>query len=348
VGKKRQWNYRFFTGRSDIVAYWAGFMMADGNICKYRKSSYSLAVFIHKDDIDHMKQFAEDIGLGRDGIYIRKDGCGGVRVSDIHLGDDLRVWGIVPRKTYNFVEPQISDALIPHYLRGWADGDGHIYIGGNGARFTVSGNPDAIRWYANALIKLGFDGDIGFQDRSETISILYIGGKRRVRKILDLLLVDGNFKLERKWNKSYNAPNPTIYSHKCEQCGKNFMVSKYRHEQEINFGRFCSRKCLGMSQRKQVINGKTQCARCKQWFDVMSGNTSYCKQCWRKMATERRRKIGMKAQHLREKRIINGIEHTKCPKCHKFVSSDEIKSTYCKSCQADYMREYRAKKKKRK
>lgn len=355
--RKWNWNFGFFSGRTPTVAYWTGFLMADGGLSKAGVNSWCLALVLQKKDEDHLISFCEDIGLSKEAIYtqvskphmfgdreiISGEGCG-VHITHPDLYEQLKPWGIVPRKTYEYCEPQISDDLLPHYLRGWADGDGQVYSDGTGARFTVSGNPDALRWYETSLRKLGYSGGISFQHRSAVTDILYIGGANQVKQVIGLLVKDGDFKLERKWGINYETKQDLI-DVVCAQCGKHFGVRKFRYEHPTQ-GRFCSEKCYNESQKKPVIDGKSQCARCKNWFEEMSGNKSYCKQCWRDYNTEKRRERGQKPQTLREKTVINGVPHTKCPKCNLFKPDDEIKSTYCRSCQTQYTREHRERNKK--
>ena len=277
------WDFEFFSRRNPTVAYWAGFSMADGSISKVSKNSYNFCLCIHRDDTDHLKDFCNDIQLPWESVHIRKTGEADVRLNHPDLAEQLEPWGIVPRKTYNFVEPEVSIKLLPHYLRGWADGDGHIYRYGRGARFTVSGNPDAMEWYAEALKFLGFIGHIGFQKRSDNCWVLGCGGIHNVDHIVELLLVDSEFCLKRKWNKSYTAKR-TLYDVECANCGKIFGVPKFRYEHPTQ-GRFCGRECSNEGAKKPVIDEKRQCAKCEEWvlLEDYSANPSYCKVCWRKI-----------------------------------------------------------------
>jgi len=343
--RKWFWDFEYFSKRNSRVAYWSGFLMADGGLNRAGKSSWWLALAIQKGDEDHLRQFCDDIELSQNALFYMKDGTPRVHLCHMKLGEQLKPWGIVIRKTYNFVEPQVPPDLLIHYLRGWADGDGQIYANGNGARFTISGNPKALRWYANSLRKVGYDGNISFQDRNENTCILYIGGKNQTEKVISILCPEDCFRLERKWNTEY-IPNRSIYFHKCESCGKDFPVTKYRHENEPTFGRFCSKECYDESQKKLIVNNKRQCARCKEWISLedFSGNPSYCKSCWREYNKERRRKKGAKPLKKRETITKDGIILEKCPRCNQFKPKDNFKSgAYCRSCHAEYMREYRGK-----
>jgi hypothetical protein len=206
--KKWEWNTGFFNERTPIVAYWAGFLMADGSL--NTDNGHATLIFVLQDkDKEYVMYFCDAVGISRNATSKRKNydrTCLGINLNYHGLPEELRYWGIIPRKTFNYIEPKVSKELLPHYLRGWADGDGSIYAYGRAARFTVSGNNQALQWYINSLRILGFEGHIGLKPlHNSTIhSNLYIGGQNNVNKIRELLLVDGNFKMERKWN-SFHA-----------------------------------------------------------------------------------------------------------------------------------------------
>ena len=356
MARKWNWNFDYFDGDDKLVAYWAGFIMADGNITQISTNSYCLAIAIDKNDIEHLYTFCDDIGVSRDAIFIQTSkpkqyggriisggSYPGIHLHHTGLKDKLYRWGVVPRKSYNFVAPRVSDDLLPHYLRGWADGDGQIYRYGRGSRFTVSGNPVALEWYGEALKRLGYLGNYSFQDRLETTSILYIGGKHQVAEVCDLLLVDSEFCLDRKWDNVYEDKRNLI-SKNCEWCGKEFGVSKFRSEHPTN-GRFCSRKCFNENQKSPVVDNQKQCSGCKEWTDLdeFSGHPHYCRQCWREYNEERRRKLGVKKQKLVNTKVIDGVVHRECAKCGVYFPKGN--RAYCTDCWREYMREHRAKKK---
>jgi len=246
VNRKWYWDFDFFKKRDSIIAYWAGFVMADGSISKSGKSSSSLNITIHKDDENHLKVFCDEIGLDYGAIYhmilgVGDTPCVAVNLSYPDLMEDLEPWGVIPRKSYNFREPEVPDELLFHYLRGWADGDGHIYRYGSNVRFTVSGNIPSLRWYGNALERIGYSGNWQIQERNENTGILYIGGRLQATEVIELLDVDNEFCMRRKWNKK-NDSKREMYDVVCENCEKEFKVPKYKYENPKH-GRFCSRSC---------------------------------------------------------------------------------------------------------
>lgn len=256
ANKKWYWNKDYFKDRSGDVAYWSGLLMADGSLTFAGKNSYCLVLALQQKDVDHLNKFRIAVGLPDEyRFYLQEDKefvSYRIHLSAMNLAIDLLYWGIVHRKTYNFVEPQVSDELLPDYLRGWADGDGQIYATGEGARFTISGNTQSLEWYAQALRRLGYSSGIQFQRRNPIYSVLYIGGRDQVSEVIDLVCPDGTeLKLDRKWNVNYETKYNLIDT-VCVQCGKHFGVKKYRNNHPTQ-GRFCSRECwkLGLLGENQ-------------------------------------------------------------------------------------------------
>lgn len=288
--KKWYWNTEYFNQRTSEVAYWAGFMMADGSLSDTGRS-HSLVFYLQEKDRNQLELFCNHINLPTEAIYTmnvnKKENEQyhyGVKLNYKGLPEQMLYWGIVPRKTYNFVEPQVTDELLPHYLRGWADGDGHIYAFGTGARFTVSGNKDALQWYAEALKRIGYKGNVGYTPRTDMNGVLYIGGSEQVSIVCALLQVTDNIKLERKWNVTHdNQLKKEIRV--CRFCGKDVLIPVCYGDER---GFYCDKTCCDNAQKRPVVDGKSQCYTCKEWIKVedFSANDSYCKPCWNKYTRE--------------------------------------------------------------
>lgn len=247
--RKWEWNYSYFYGNSPEVAYWGGFLMADGSINVNGKMQ-TMIIVVGQKDLQHLYCLMDSIGLSRDALYTRKEGHVGFNIQHPFLEDSLKRWGVVPRKTYNFREPDVPDELLPHFLRGWCDGDGMVYSYGTGARVCIAGSPPSLEWYKGKLQQLGYAGTITVQKtRSPYGKLLYAGGANNVERMRKLLLVDESFKLERRWNITYNNKHNYIYRN-CEVCGNEFGVTKLRAENEPTNGRFCSKDCFHEHQRE--------------------------------------------------------------------------------------------------
>lgn len=253
--KKWYWNTEYFSQRNPEVAYWAGFMMADGSLSDVGRS-YSLVFFLQEKDRPHIELFCSHIGLPKEAIYLMKargmsGDSYGVRLNYIGLPEQLLPWGIVPRKTYNFTEPKISIELLPHFLRGWADGDGHIYTKGRGARFTVSGSKISLNWYEKSLRSLGYDGYVGHSPRNNLYEVMYIGGQNQVSKVCELIQSDSELRLERKWNVEYQGKYETEIR-LCRYCKKEILVPTCFREKR---GFYCDKECFKKDKAKKLDGG---------------------------------------------------------------------------------------------
>jgi Mor family transcriptional regulator len=222
IKRKKTFNYDFFKTESIESAYWAGFIMADGCLNDQHENrnwrTMVLAIGLSMQDIDHLALFAETIGIGKQYIETTFNRAM-LRMSHPNFKADFERWGIVPRKTYNFVTPSIPDQLLPHYLRGWFDGDGHVKLSKNKERLSLTGNASAISWYKNALTYCGYKGSICIEHKEGKVwSTLCVNGKLQVYQMAQVIRSDNDLRLHRKWEKFYEIysghvqPYPSNYS----------------------------------------------------------------------------------------------------------------------------------------
>jgi len=110
-------------------AYWLGVFFADGNITKEGECKQ---IRFNTIDKDWLSIFISAINYS--GTYhiethkkYNKDiYC--LTVGDDTLHDDLNTLGCIPNKTKVITFPNISENLIPHFIRGYFDGDGSVGI----------------------------------------------------------------------------------------------------------------------------------------------------------------------------------------------------------------------------
>jgi hypothetical protein len=205
----KPWNADYFNGRTEDVAYWAGFLMADGSITNDGGNTYVLSLTLGEKDIEHLRAFCDVIGIDREFIkpqamHYREKHYTMYRINVYHqsLPEMMKPWGIIPNKTYSHVPPEVSVDLLPAFLRGWADGDGSVAHSARGSwTFGVVGNRDGIDWYTNALRSIGYTGHIGSErPEGKAWSRLIVSGADNVRQVAKLLKTD-DFCLRRKWDK---------------------------------------------------------------------------------------------------------------------------------------------------
>lgn len=120
-------NERFFKKiDSEEKAYFLGLLISDGNVFKDntgRQASISITLDLKDEYI--LQKFKEVLNVN---TSISKDGrgCGQIAIRSNLMADDLKQYGVVPRKSYITYLPKINDIYMSHLIRGILDGDGSI------------------------------------------------------------------------------------------------------------------------------------------------------------------------------------------------------------------------------
>jgi len=179
-------------------AYWLGFMYADGNLSS-TTNTISLELSL-KDEI-HLIKFNTFLNKSKN---TRKDNfrCRCV-FKDLKIYNDLIKLGCVPKKSLILKFPkdtQVPKDLIHHFIRGYVDGDGSIYITNNNINVSVLGTKE----FLSTLIKV-FDLPKRnfYKNNKENNSNCYFfqySGKNAIL-FIDKIYKDATIYLERKYDK---------------------------------------------------------------------------------------------------------------------------------------------------
>lgn len=119
----------FETIDSEEKAYWLGFIYADGCISE---SKNDIELFLKEEDLKHIeafKKFLQATNPIKKKIKNNKYISYGIRVTSSKVKNDLIILGAYPNKTSILKFPkesQVEKSLVPHFLRGYFDGDGCI------------------------------------------------------------------------------------------------------------------------------------------------------------------------------------------------------------------------------
>lgn len=203
---------------SEEKAYWLGFIAADGCIVKSSEyNSYRLYINLSDKDRGHLELFqkcvnANDVKIQ---IYLNFEGYSsndGTVTSRIVLNSykmcmDLKKYHIHERKSYDIKMPEIDQQLIPHYLRGFIDGDGsfYYYYDNKNNRYRYSFEiVGASRIFMEQVQNYFFNNDIKtyIYTRKTNNSIrLMSSSKTEILKIINLLYSNANIYLDRKFKK---------------------------------------------------------------------------------------------------------------------------------------------------
>lgn len=218
----RRIRHDFFKNIStELQAYLLGFYAADGSIDEKRKTlriclqeGDSELVYLYKDIISpdaRLYTIAPRIVTGRNGMKVQGHEAFGVDITSAILVNDLVDLGYGYNKSHADLHlPNIDKSLIPHFIRGYFDGDGCItgwlsIEKGKSDRFRfkfdICGKTESI---LNEIIEFFEEHDIKINKnylRRDDMYRISTSSRKEVEKIYHLLYDNSNFYLSRKFNK---------------------------------------------------------------------------------------------------------------------------------------------------
>lgn len=195
---------------SEEKAYWLGFLYADGNI---GSNEHKLEMNLSVKDLDHMKKFQNFLKYTEDKVRVSKSYSNLAGSTDVcrfsirnkHIWSALNDKGCVPKKSLILTFPDLQifadKSLVRHFLRGYVDGDGSLYItkdadgyintciGAVGTKEFLQGFVDYLREYT--MVYKNSD--------SKAYSMKY--GYAKARKVARILYEGATIYLDRKYNK---------------------------------------------------------------------------------------------------------------------------------------------------
>lgn len=206
-----------FSKDNEFSFYLAGLWAADGNVRK-SKGNYQVRIILKdKEFIYYLKdvfQFSGEVAeifKNNQENFNRPDYNNsylyGFSMSSKQMFNDLARFNVVPNKTNTYAFPQwlISHPLVNHFMRGYMDGDGSLYIRekGNQLHFSIVGNKLFVKDYLNEIVKnTGLHlAKIDKFYHCEKYSFTY-GGNGVTKKICELLYKDATIYLPRKYEKT--------------------------------------------------------------------------------------------------------------------------------------------------
>lgn len=214
-------HYRIYHHQEDFFeiidnekkAYWLGFMYADGYIVdnsqrnRYGEDEIGIGIDI-KDD-NHLKKFLADIKATNSITYDLKNGRHMARVllTSQKTANDLIDKGCFKQKTFILQPPtKVPNNLLPHFIRGFFDGDGSISKSGgkyyeqyHHYRYIVS-----FSCLENIAIWLKEYFSMGsiIKDKRGKLSYTYvIGGNNNIEKFYNIIYKDATVFLDRKYER---------------------------------------------------------------------------------------------------------------------------------------------------
>lgn len=133
-------------------------------------------------------------------------------ITNKHLSNTLNKWGVVNNKEFkikfpNWLDPQLQS----HFIRGYFDGDGSIFLNRKDYCFSLIGTMEFLSRVQEILIdncnltKTKLDNR--FPKRHTNIRNLRYSGNTQVQRIFNYLYKDATIYMTRKFEKFKNIPN---------------------------------------------------------------------------------------------------------------------------------------------
>ena len=179
-------------------SYWLGFLYADGNL---NSNNNTVSLELGLKDENHLIKFndflSKEKSIKKDHFRVR---C---VFRDTQIYNNLIKLGCIPKKSLILNFPnynQVPKHLMHHFIRGYIDGDGSIYISSNRIHVSVLGTKELLYKLIEEieLPKRNF-----YKKNKEKDSNCYFfeySGKNAIN-FIDYLYKDCNIFLERKYNK---------------------------------------------------------------------------------------------------------------------------------------------------
>lgn len=202
---KRQsyvFNYNVFsTIDSEAKAYWLGFLMADAYV-----DQDSIELCIKAEDIEHLKLFkALFQGIVPEIKYKASANAYRLLLCSVELCKDLADKGCIHGKLLRTFpdKDKMPETLVHHFMRGYFDGDGSIYIDKhNSLHFSVIGSSHFLDQYENILISHCDNKNIPCRRSQSKTGIdcqeIRYGGNKRCADIYRFLYHNATIYLQRK------------------------------------------------------------------------------------------------------------------------------------------------------
>ena len=216
--RKRFINENFFNNiDTEEKAYWLGFLYADG--CIQWKSSESGGISVTLKDEEHLIKFNKSLesnypigshtikkGKGVGNTYYR------IFFTSKKLAEDLTKYGCHANKTYDLSFPNkeifSNKDLIRHFIRGYFDGDGSVFISNerhwrNGTitniiHYRFCGTENMMK---NIQLELNLGGRLEKDKKSKCLYELMYKRKKKLIPFYLFLYKDATIYLNRKKEK---------------------------------------------------------------------------------------------------------------------------------------------------
>jgi hypothetical protein len=191
---------------SQNKAYFLGLLYADG--CNHEKG---FDIFLQEPDKSILIKLKRDIGFSRK-LHLRRrisknrQHMYGMSICGVKFSKDLSLLGCFPRKSLTLKFPtskQVPYYLIHHFLRGYFDGDGGVYLDKK-TKYLSADICSSFEFCDSLKTLLKNDYNISsciYKKSNNKIHVLIISGNKNIYKFFHLIYKDANIFLSRKFKR---------------------------------------------------------------------------------------------------------------------------------------------------
>lgn len=233
-------------------AYWLGFLYADGY---NNEENGSLSIGLKRDDRNHIERFCDFINCPKSHI---KDGSvflkttnkeyptSSIKLYSNHLSLTLKDKGCPQAKSFIINFPTwLDEKLIPHFVRGYFDGDGSIKMNEKTKEWKINiCGTDNFVSFIKKHTKEKLDINFSKTYHSETENntwLINLSGNIQIEKFCEWLYNDKKpgYYLERKYNRYIELANrsnklATTQIKKMNNEDKNNILNSYKDGKSLN------------------------------------------------------------------------------------------------------------------
>lgn len=220
ASRKHHFNENYFKYMdSEDKAYWLGFLYADGNVSWGKdkngaQKGCTIELSLCEKDEEHLYKFLkcidadDDYPLEKRSIKLDDKTFTSYRLSlnSVIMGKDLENLGCIPNKSFVLRHPDINEELLPHFIRGYFDGDGCVSFNKElkNSIYTIIGTEDILQFIKD---KSGVSKEISVRmvKRDKEYKNFYqfsIGGLKSKLVFHEYIYNNAHIYLDRKYVKS--------------------------------------------------------------------------------------------------------------------------------------------------
>lgn len=197
----KKFNYnenRFKNIKTELDAYWLGFLYADGynNVIKHE-----VELTLQYEDINIIEEFKKYIGDGKVKKVI-KSGFPQAQYRFVNktISNNLEKHGCIMNKSFTKEFPQIKSNLIRHFVRGYFDGNGNVTVSNNTVTFKIYTASENFAYSLKSILEEELQTEINIHKRKNVFELSKTE-KKIIQKFCQYIYKYSKIKLERKYKK---------------------------------------------------------------------------------------------------------------------------------------------------